>query len=51
MALYFQIVNDGVEHLTKLTTILSREGLTPPEVDRWAFLIANGERFDLRRNY
>ncbi len=48
MALYIQIVNDGVEHLTKITRILSQEGLTPPEVDGCAYLKSNGSASNLK---
>lgn len=45
LAVFIQIINHGVEHRTNVTTILSAEGHTPPDVDGWGYLSAFPERF------
>src|SRR2546428_261915 len=44
IALWIQIINHGVEHRTNITTILTQQGLTPPEVDGWNYLMSNIDR-------
>lgn len=50
-ALYIQIINNGVGHRTNITTILGQEGLTPPEVEGWDYLISHGERIDFHNSH
>jgi uncharacterized damage-inducible protein DinB len=45
LAIFIQIVNHGIEHRTNITTILNQGQHTPPDVDGWAYLLANPERF------
>ena|SRR5947209_6709233 len=44
VALWIQIVNHGVEHRTNITTILTQQGLSAPEVDGWSYLMSHIDR-------
>ena len=48
LAVFIQIVNHGIEHRTNITTILSHEQQTRPDVDGWGYLWTHTDRFDLR---
>ena len=48
MALFIQIVNHGIEHRTNITTILSGNGLTCPDVAGWDHLDAHRDHFEFR---
>jgi uncharacterized damage-inducible protein DinB len=43
--LFIEVVNHGIEHRTKITTILSSLGLEAPGVDGWAYTWAHPEEF------
>jgi len=45
LALFIQIINHGIEHRTNITTILNQGLQTPPDVDGWAYLEAQPDRF------
>jgi len=37
-----QMINHGADHRSQIATILSQQGVTPPPLDAWAFLAAEG---------
>jgi uncharacterized damage-inducible protein DinB len=49
LALFIQIVNHGVEHRTNITMTLAQAKLPTPDLDGWAYLVRNLERFELKR--
>ena len=36
-----QAINHSTEHRTHITTIITQQGIEPPEVDGWAYVVAN----------
>jgi uncharacterized damage-inducible protein DinB len=44
VALLIQVVNHGVEHRTNITTILSQQGIQPPDLDGWEYMRLNPDR-------
>ncbi len=44
VAMLIQVVNHGVEHRTNITTILSQQGIQPPDLDGWEYMRVNPER-------
>lgn len=41
LLVFIQLINHGIEHRTNITTVLNQEGLEPPDVDGWGFLLAH----------
>jgi uncharacterized damage-inducible protein DinB len=44
VAMLIQVVNHGVEHRTNITTILSQQGIQPPDLDGWEYMRLNPDR-------
>ncbi len=42
-----QAVNHGTEHRSQVSTILTELGVTPPEMDGWAYFFASGKMIDV----
>jgi uncharacterized damage-inducible protein DinB len=38
-----QAINHATEHRSQVATILTQLGLTPPEMDGWAYFLASGQ--------
>ena len=38
MVLLIQAINHATEHRTHIKTILSQQGIQPPEVDSWTYV-------------
>jgi uncharacterized damage-inducible protein DinB len=36
-----QAINHATEHRTQITTIITQQGVEPPDVDGWAYVVAN----------
>lgn len=44
VSMLIQAVNHGVEHRTNTTTILSQQGIRPPDLDGWEYMRLNPDR-------
>ena len=47
-ALFIQVINHGIEHLTNITTMLGGLGLPAPEVDGWGYLWSHPDQFEMK---
>lgn len=41
--LFIQAINHATEHRTHVTTILTQQGIAPPEIDGWSYMTAMKE--------
>ncbi|MDQ3930789.1 MAG: hypothetical protein M3328_16790 [Chloroflexota bacterium] len=41
--LFIQAINHATEHRTHVTTILTQQGVTPPDIDGWTYMTAMKE--------
>lgn len=44
VTLLIQALNHGIEHRTNITTILSQQGIQPPDLDGWDYMKSNPDR-------
>lgn len=46
-SLLTQVINHSTEHRTQIATILTQQGIEPPDMSGWAYMEAMGTREDL----